>query len=337
MSDGQYSIQPVTTSNAAHVAEVFRAIYGDDFPVAYVYNAEQLLAEIAGERLAAALASDAEGNPAGYVSCYKCAPNRKLWEGGNLLVVPAYSASSLALSLADYFLQPGNLPAGQSDGMFGEAVCHHYFTQVSCAKSGMTAAALALDQLDGASFKQHRPETGRVACLLQFREFSAADAPCHLPRRYDAILRRMLAPLRPRRLHAGDAPLAKTEDTLASDDWYAAAGTWRFSVSRIGSDWGQFLDGCIDGARQRRAVSLQMVLNAEQACIDAAVEAMRLRGFFLGGVFPRWFGADGIMLQQVFGKAPDFDGIRLYESQAKDLLEFIEADWESVTARAPLP
>ena len=53
--------------------------------------------------------------------------------------------------------------------------------------------------------------------------------------------------------------------------------------------------------------------------MTVAVELMRQRGFFLGGVFPRWFGADGIMLQQVIGKQPDYEGIKLYTNSAKDL------------------
>ena len=36
------------------------------------------------------------------------------------------------------------------------------------------------------------------------------------------------------------------------------------------------------------------------------------RGFFMGGIFPRWFGADGIMMQQVLGKEPEYGGIKLY-------------------------
>ena len=44
MSDSQFSILPITEQNVVHVASVFRAIYGDDFPVAYVYDAELLMA-----------------------------------------------------------------------------------------------------------------------------------------------------------------------------------------------------------------------------------------------------------------------------------------------------
>ena len=61
---------------------------------------------------------------------------------------------------------------------------------------------------------------------------------------------------------------------------------------------------------------------------------MRQRGFFLGGLFPRWFGADGIMLQQVLGQAPDFAGIKLYGRTAKELRKFVEADWTSVASLA---
>ena len=333
MSDSQFSIQPVTTHNAAHVAGVFRALYGDDFPIGYVYDSDLLLAELAGGRLSAALACDGERRAVGYISCYRCAPNPKLWEVGNLLVVPEYSASSLALALTDYFLQPDNLARESNEGIVDEAVCHHYFTQVACAKAGMVDCALALDQLDGASFKQHRPETARVSCLLQFLEYAEANVRCHLPRCYDEILRRVLEPLAQRRLLAGDAPLPSAGETLASDDWWAAAGTWRVSVSRVGSDWADYLERLLDAAHERRAVSLQVVLNADQACIDAAVDALRRRGFFLGGLFPRWFGADGIMLQQLSGAAPDFAGIKLYGRTAKDLRDAIEADWKSLAAR----
>lgn len=330
MNDSLFSIQPITARNAARVASVFRAIYGNDFPVAYVYDADLLMAELLSGKLIAALACDDDDRAVGYISCYRCAPNPRLWEVGNLLVVPEYSASSLALSLTDYFLQPENLPRGFNDGIVDEAVCHHYFTQVSCAKAGMVDCALAVDQLDGASFKQHRPETSRVACLLQFLEYSAVSEPCHLPQRYVGILRRVLEPLCARHLLASDAPLPTSGETISSDHWWAAAGTWRVAVSRVGSDWGEFLDRLLRQAHERRAVSLQLVLSTDQSCLDEAVEAMRRRGFFLGGLFPRWFGADGIMLQQVLGQAPDFTGIKLYGRVAKELLEFIETDWRSV-------
>ncbi len=326
MSEQQYTLTPVSPADAAKVATVFRAIYGDDFPMKYVYHADQVMREINERRLAAALAFDEAGTPVGYISMYKCAPNPGLWEGGNLLVVPEHGSSDLASMLMQYYLQPQNLPDRFSDGVFGEAVCHHYFTQLTCAKSGFTDCALALDQMDSSSFREHRPDSDRVACLFQFMEYSEPHEPVYLPERYAAILTNLLAPLRKRNFRQSTAPLPDTGETERKDDYYESAGTWRVSVSSSGSNWGGFLDDLLHEARRRQVKTLQVILSASLPYTGDAVELMRQRGFFLGGIFPRWFGADGIMMQQMLGKEPDYEGVKLYSAAAKTLLEFIRQD-----------
>ena len=64
--------------------------------------------------------------------------------------------------------------------------------------------------------------------------------------------------------------------------------------------------------------------------ISEGVRQLRQRGFFIGGLFPRWFGNDGVMLQQLFGNEPDFDGIKLYSGLARKMLAFIRSDREAV-------
>lgn len=332
MSDQDFIIKKVDPSCAAAVPGVFRAIYGDAFPVQYVYHADLIMAEIEAGRLDSSLAFDAVGNPVGYIALYKNSPNPQLWEGGNLLVVPDSAGSDLAWLLLQHYAQPENMPAVGSDGIFGEAVCHHYFTQMGGVKCGFGDYALMLDQVNGASFQEHGPETERVACLLQFLEQSDPTGLCSLPEQYLEQLQRLLAPLRPRTVLPGSAPLPVTGETTSSDTWFSDAGTWRISVSTIGINWPAFLDQLLEQARQRQVVSLQVVLSAGLDCITAAVQEMRQRGFFLGGLFPRWFGSDGIVLQQVLGKEPDYDGIKLYSPVAKQLLEFIRSDRESVLA-----
>lgn len=333
MPEQQYTITPVSQAEAAKVATVFRAIYGDDFPVKYVYHADRIMREINEGRLAAALAFDETGTPAGYVSMFKCAPNPKLWEGGNVLVIPEHGRGNLGAMLMRYYLQPQNVPDRFSDGVFSEAVCHHYFTQLTCSKSGFTDCALALDQMDSSSFKEHRPDTGRVACLLQFMEYSEPHEPLYLPDRYAGVLQDLLAPLRTRCFLSSTAPLPDTGETDRKDDFYESAGTWRVSISSIGGNWIGFLDDLLHEARERRVKSLQIVLSASLPYTGAAVELTRQRGFFLGGIFPRWFGADGIMMQQVLGKEPDYEGIKLYSAAAKTLLEFIRKNRETVPAQ----
>jgi len=330
MQEQQYTITAVSQANAANVATVFRAIYCDKYPVRYVYHANQVMQEINDKRLAAALAFDESGTPVGYVSMYKCAPNPRLWEGGNLLVVPGHSNGNLASMMMQYYLEPQNLPEQLSDGIFGEAVCHHYFTQMNCSKAGFSDCALALEQMDSSSFIEHQPETDRVACLLQFREQSEPHEPVYLPDCYDTILRHLLAPLRYRRFLSSNAPLPDTGVIKKTDCYYESAGTWRVSVSSIGNNWTVFLDDLLNEARTLEVKTIQIILSASLPYTGQAVESMRQKGFFLGGIYPRWFGSDGIMMQLLLDREPDFKGIKLYSPAAKTLLDFIQNDRKTV-------
>lgn len=325
-----YTITAVNVTNAASVATVFRSVYGDAFPVQYVYHADQVMDEINAGRLAASLAFDNQGAVIGYVSFFKCAPNPKLWEGGNLVIVPGCGKDELGWGLMQHYLQPGNLPGLQSDGIIGEAVCHHYFTQVGAVKLGFAECGLALDLLDGSSFSEHRPDTQRVACVVQFYELSDPQGPCYLPEQYLDFLQDICGRLRPRTLLPGSLPLPRHEETVATEHWFEEAGTWRFSVTAIGEDWGRFLDQALATSRERKVVCLQIILSTALPCISEAVGQLQQRGFGIGGLYPRWFGADGVMLQQLFGNEPEYDGIKLYTDVARKMLRYIRSDCEAL-------
>jgi len=327
LSDNTFTIKAVDSSCADLVPVVFRAIYGDGFPVQYVYDGNQVLAEIASGHLSAAIALDQNNRAVGYIAIYKNAPNPKLWEGGNLLVVPGCGFDDLGWHLLKYHLLPQNMPASGSDGSFTESVCHHYFTQLGCSKLGFSDYALMLDQMSADSFKEHKPATSRVACLMQFFEQSDPPALCYLPERYFDFLQGLMDNLRPRTLLPGSASLPTGGDTSYSDSWFSDVGMWRISINTIGSDWHTCLDSLMQQAAQRKVVSLQVVISAALPCCSTAVELMRQQGFFLGGLFPRWFGSDGIMMQQVLGKQPDWEGIKLYSKTARELFGFIYQDY----------
>lgn len=331
MTELPFTIKPVDASCADMVPLVFRSIYGDNFPLEYVYDGDRILAEIHAGRLKSSLALDIGGLPIGYIAMYMSVTNPGLWEACNLLVVPGRGSGDLAWALLQRYLHPENRSDTDCDGIFEEAVCHHYFTQLGCSKLGFIDCALVLDHMNGASFRAHAPETERVACLLQFYEQSDQREACYLPEQYSEFLQGLFAGLRPRAFLPGSAPLPVEGEVKRYDKSFAAAGMWRVSVSSTGGNWGAFLDDLLVQARLRQVVSLQIVLSVGLPCTTAAVAQMRQRGFFLGGIFPRWFGADGIMMQQVLGKEPDYEGIKLYGAVAKSLLTYIQHDRETVT------
>jgi len=331
VSDNEFKLVPLDENNAVFVGDVFRSIYDDDFPVKDVYHPETLWREAREGRVAATLAFDGEGRPAGYISLFRSAPNPRLWEGGNLIVNPAYKHTCLSSVLFGHYLKPEIHEPLHADGFFGEAVCHHYFTQVGCAKSGMVDCAIELDLLDGSSFKDNKAGSGRVSCVLNFLEFTRPDAPVHLPERYAEIVQRLSSPLAPRSFLPANSALPQEGVTVREERYHEAARTWKVYVREIGSHWRVAVEELLREADSRKVVSLQVTLNTAIPHLGAAVEVLRGRGFFLGGLAPRWFGADGLLMQKVLDREPDFDGIKLYSRTAKDLLAFIRMDREETS------
>ena len=288
--------------------------------------------EISAGRLRAYLMVDAENTPVGYAATFLNAPNPRLRERGNLMVVPDKGDNQLVWELSSRAWTLEKASASGEDGFFTEAFCHHYWVQMVWSKIGAVDCAIALGQMNVVQSMKHRPDTERITCLLLFHEESDPIPECHLPEQYFHMLRELLRGLRPRSPLPAGAPLPVSGKTVQSAQWIDKAGMGRISISSIGGDWGADLDEILFEAHQRRVVSLQVVLSAAMPYLSAAVERMRERGFFLGGFLPRWFGADGILMQQVLGWEPDFEEIRLYGKKAEELLAFIEKDRESVLA-----
>ncbi len=61
------------------------------------------------------------------------------------------------------------------------------------------------------------------------------------------------------------------------------------------------------------------------------MEVLRGRGYFLGGLLPRWFGEDGLMMLSM-PHEPHWQGINLEFQRAKDLVSLVRQDWQQVRA-----
>lgn len=323
-----FQLVSVDAANAKHVGAVFQSVYGNDFPIQYVYQPEAVAAEIAAERLTAVLAFDAEGQPAGYVSMFKNAPNFQLWEVGNMVVNPVYRQSRLSLLLANCCQSAELMNIAGSDGLYSEAVCHHYMTQVGSAKAGMADYALEIDQLAGSSFKEHCADTERISCVFNFIEYTKPSLPTYIPQVYEAMARTLLQPLKKRDILVSTAALPQQGNLRQEEKYYEFAGTWKLAVWETGATWSEDVAALLAEAARRNVVSLQVAVNMALPHLGAAVEELRKQGFFFGGVLPRWFGSDGLLMQVVLGGEPNFAGAKLYTQTARTLRQYCQADWE---------
>ncbi|MDR7868253.1 MAG: hypothetical protein RIN56_15760 [Sporomusaceae bacterium] len=328
MSDEQFRLVPVGPDNAALVGAVFRAVYGEDYVDSAVYRPECLLQKIAQGRLAGLLAFDSAGRPAGYAALGPTAPNPFLWEEKGLIVVPAYNKTDAGTMLACYFGDPAVWPAGVA-GVFASTVCHHYFSQVICAKAGWIASAIQLDLFDAAILHDRPADIDRISCALFFSLMPPAGGRSYWPAAYRAVLSALAAARHEPQGELSTEPLPAAAATALEIIPVTASRSMKVNVLRVGGDWAAVADRLVDEARRRRLLSVQLFIDTSCPAIGEAVEILRTRGFFFGGLAPRWFGSDGLLMQQVFADTR-YDLIKLYTDTAKNLLAFIRADRQAV-------
>jgi hypothetical protein len=108
----------------------------------------------------------------------------------------------------------------------------------------------------------------------------------------------------------------------------------RIAVWETGPDFAPIFEAEEAEVIGKGAVVIQVWLNLSRPWIAAAVDILREKGYFLGGILPRWFDGDGLLMQKVL-KIPDWDGIRLQFERAKAVLERVKRDWLRTVGRAP--
>ncbi len=106
----------------------------------------------------------------------------------------------------------------------------------------------------------------------------------------------------------------------------------RIYVETIGEDFNSVLDGLEHAITENGSTISQVYLPLENSSADTAVDMLRAKGYFIGGLLPRWFNQDGLLMQKITG-TPHFDQIRLYSARAEQLLGFIRNDWKAAAFR----
>ena len=281
------------------MGDVFRSTYGEDYPVKDVYRPDVLLKEIEAGRLACTLFLNEDDRPAGYASMFRTAPNPRIWEAGNMIVVPEYAGADITQRIVLHYANYIHDLLNRADGIYGEAVCSHYYTQVTMNKAGMVDCGIEMDQLDGTSFKDgksNRAGSARVSCVFNFMEKKGLPEPQYVPARYERIIGRIAAQLHRRTLSLSREGLPADGSTLFEGKYHESARTWKVAVYAIGTDWRETVGDILEKARQQGVISLQVTLNMACPHIGAAVDFLRGKRFFFGGLAPRWFGTDGILM-----------------------------------------
>jgi len=330
MDDRPYSVEPFNPSDSILVPRLFFEVYGDKYPVSMVYNPEEMVAAFEAGRYFPFVVRVAPDRIAAYGALYQSAPYMGIFEFGQGAVSSEYRCAGLGRMLFEYVARYAPTLPG-SEMYFGEAVCNHTHTQKAGALIGTIETGIEMDLLPGEVYTKFQEIPGRVAVVDMFKTYVAKPHAIHVPEVYCDILRHICAGFDDTRgieISSVEAPPNVASDF--STRMFPAAGVVRVSVLNAGADFESSFDALMGSLQDDERIKvIQVWLNLSCPWTGPIVDGLRRRGFFFGGLFPRWFDADGLLLQKVRGQ-PCWSNVQLYSSRSRVIFDFIRSDWASV-------
>ena len=314
--------------DAQGIASLFSSVYGDNYPVRLFYDPESIIAANQEGSIYSIVARTPWGKIIGATHLVRHETLSNLYEWGAGLVLKEYRNLGVNQNLND-FLHSQFLPTQPHiEEIFGEPVCNHTHLQKACSAFGYVETGIEVALMPAEAYTKEKTAKGRVATLCCFRLCIPKPHRIFLPFEYEGIMRQIYARLdNQREIILSTEPVLDASATKAEIKIFESAGVARMTFESSGSGFAARLTDLENAARAKNAVVFQAFLNLTQPWVGEIVSILRKRGYFFGGLLPRWFDGDGLLMQKLVCP-PDFDDIELLSDFSKSLLEGIRNDWK---------
>lgn len=310
-ADQTYAVEPFRPEDGEGVAALFHAVYGDAYPIDLYYIPEAIREAHERGDLLPVVGRLAGGEIVGFAALYRSSPPFPgLLEFGLGMVHPAYRGSFLLFHLTNAIVRRMEQQPGVQ-AVFGEAVCDAIITQHSTSLFDFRETAIELGLMPGVG-------QGRISCLVMFRNFKDQRRPLHCPPEFKADIARLAA-------DAGlDRELLPAGGLAASTrlevQRFPAAKVMRCNIFHLGADGAHAMLQAEEEASAAGCRVFQWFLNAGEPSAAAAATPLARSGCTLGGLVPRWFDADALLLQKLLDPLDPAD-IHLYSDRAREILK----------------
>ncbi len=313
--------------DAQDICNIYREIYGDDFPISYVYDPEEIIKRYDGINHRTAIARSGEGEFAGMASMCRSAHNPLLYEAVQLMVKKKFRESGVAQCLADTI--HNDFPEQIAlDAQFIEALCNHTISQRVTVSHDFMFTGLELEWLQSVNFDnskkpEHNKPERNISLLLTFRMYSDSAHEIFIHPAYEDFVKGICRDLKATRTFRNDIipGMDTTENTV---DIIKEAGIATLAVTKAGADLPEVL------ARfeaEAKSCQLHVQIDISHPWAPWAIDIMRQKGFFLSGYLPLWFKGDGLMLQKLT-VAPDFTLPRFFTQKGELIMQAVQNDYE---------
>jgi hypothetical protein len=323
-----YEVNFFRPEDAEGVTRLFKTVYGDSYPIKTFIDPKLLIEENAAGRTISSVARTPKGDIIGHNALFRSAPYDRIYESGSGAVHPHYrGGKGIFTRLIAHGFDVGPKRFG-IEAIYGESVCNHIFTQKTMARLSTIEHAIEIGLMPAEAYEKEKSATGRVAAILGFRTLKPKPHAVHLPAVYEKSMQFIYSALDDDRdfvLSRNNLPSSiKTEIKTQVFDFAQVA---RLAVHDAGTDFESALEREERSLLEKGLKVLQVWLELSWPWIGQAVDALRRRGYFLGGILPRWFDVDGMLMQKIIGD-PNWEGIQLYSNRAKKILDMIKKDWQ---------
>lgn len=314
-------------ADAPGVAALFRAVYGQGYPVEAYYHPQRLIEANKAGSIISSVARTPAGDIVGHNALFNSAPCTQVYESGAGLVLPSYRDTARIFTRMvrhGYEHAPSLFPV---EIVFGEPVCNHVYTQKMVFGLGWTTMAIEVDLMPAEAYTKEASAKGRVTALLDFSTVRPKPHAVYLPAVYEQQLGFLYQALDDQRqLLAASGQPAPGSASRLSQQVFSQAKVARVTLSEVGEDLAARLQDLLGQLQGQGVQVAQVWLNLGSPLVGWAVQVLREAGFFLGGLLPRWLDQDGLLMQRISGP-PNWEGIKLQFERAQQLLEMVRQDW----------
>lgn len=330
MTDEKITIERYIPEYGKGISECFMKVYGEGYPIKLVYNPELLESEYKKGNFYPVVAINDKKDVIGVMGMYRSSPPYQLlYECGAGIVLPQYREHNIAGNLCGYIYEKLAYDVGIEE-IFGEAVCNHVKIQKVTLQYENIETGIEIDLMPVETFVQERSSSRRVSVVLQFRCYKDRQQDVYIPQAYtEEFAFLYIDSNRKRRLIPSSTDLPLDKQTSGEYKIFESASVARLMLDNTGSDLESFLDTYEKTLAEKGIYVSQIFLRLDCPWVGGAVDVMRSRGYFLSGILPRWFDADGMLMQKIYGE-PNWQGIHLYSWRANKILEMIKKDWENI-------
>ena len=274
-SNHEYEIDSFRPEDATGIVRLFKAVYGDGYPIKIYYDQDKLIEANRTGEFHSVVARTPEGQVIGNHNLVRSAPHALTYEWAAGLVLSEFRAYGVTGKIVDYMLNE-LAPRTEVEEIFGEPTLTQILIQKMSVGLKFVETALEVGLMPASLYSKEKSAADRVSTLLQFRCYKPRPQKVFVPRCYEEEIRFLYSVLDDERTLVEAAEKTRAEGAAdISIRVFDFAQVARVAVNHPGADFEARFREVENVALDRNVVVIQVWLRLDSPVVSAAVDVLR--------------------------------------------------------------